>query len=164
MGLGWLAGCEWKDHPHLCKPVVKDDASIFDEPLVSANGQQLWESLAILVAIDIWASQWAQSRVVLKVRGDTVGALTLLLKMRPANSKQAVIARELSLRLIELSFPPDAVHTPGVSHFVADKLSRIFSPIANDGYGGVRPTSNALLHPALERATETTAPRRNATW
>ena len=54
----------------------KDDASIFDEPLASPNGQQLWESLAILVAIDIWGSQWAQSRVVLKVRGDNFGART----------------------------------------------------------------------------------------
>ena len=100
--------------------------------------------VAILVAIDIWASHWAQSREVLKVHGDIDRALTLLIKMWPANSKQAILARELALRLIELSFPPDVVHTPGVAHIVADKLSRIFAP------GGSRPASNAHIHPALE--------------
>ena len=92
------------------------------------------------------------------MRGDNVGALALLIMMRPANSKQAIIARELALRLIELSFPPDAVHTPGIAHIVADKLPRIFAP------GGSRPASNAHIHPALARAKETTAPSRDATW
>ena len=91
------------------------------------------------------------------MRVDNVGALTLLIKMRPANSKQAIIARELPLRLIELPFPTDVVHTPGAAHIVADKLSRIFAP------GGSRPAINAHIHPALARAKETTAPSRDAT-
>ena len=135
-----------------------DDVRIFDEPLDgSPKGQQLWESLAILVAIDIWASRWTQSRVVLKVRGDNVGALTLLIKMRPANAKQAIIARELALRLVELSFPPDPVHTPGIAHVVADKLSRVFAP---EGAG----VANNKIHPALKHAAETQAPMRNEEW
>ena len=121
------------------------------------RGQQLWESLAILVAIDIWASHWAQSRVVLKVRGDNVGALTLLVNMRPANAKQAIIARELEPRLVKLSFPPDAVHTPGIAHVVADKLSRVFGPEC----AGV---VNNKINLALEHATETQAPSRNSEW
>ena len=100
-----------------------DDARIYDEKLDgSCTGQQLWECLAILVAIDMWAKEWSQSRVVLKIRGDNVGALFLVIKMRPANAKQAIIARELALRLVELSFPPDAVHTPGIAHVAADEL------------------------------------------
>ena len=95
--------------------------------------------------------------VVLKVRGDNVGALTLLVKMRPVNAKQAIIARELAVRLVELSFPPDAVHTPGIAHVVADKLSRIFAP---GGTGIV----NKNIHPALEHAIETPAPIRNSEW
>ena len=110
-----------------------------------------------MVAIDIWASRWSQSRVVLKVRGDNAGALTLLIKMRPANSKQAIIARELALRLVELSSPPDAVHTPGIAHAVADELSRLYAP---KGAGVV----NNKIHPALEHATETQAPTRNEEW
>ena len=110
-----------------------------------------------MVAIDIWASRWTQSRVVLKVRGDNVGAMTLLVKMRPSNARQAIIARELALRLVELSFPPDAVHTPGVAHVVADKLSRVFAP---GGTGRV----DKDIHPALKHAVLTSAPIRNTNW
>ena len=36
----------------------EDDGRIFNEKLDgSGTGQQLWERLAILVAIDIWASE-----------------------------------------------------------------------------------------------------------
>ena len=121
------------------------------------RGQQLWVCLAILVAIDMWAKEWSQSRVVLKIRGDNVGALFLVIKMRPANAKQAIIARELALRLVELSFPPDAVHTPGIAHVAADALSRVYAP---KGSGIV---SNKI-HPALKLATETPAPIRNESW
>ena len=110
-----------------------------------------------LVAIDIWACEWSQSRVVLKVRGDNVGALMLLIKMRPSNPKQAIIARELALRLVELSFPPDAVHTPGIAHVIADELSRVYAP---KGSGIVTNT----IHPALEHATQTQVPKRNEAW
>ena len=91
------------------------------------------------------------------MRGDNVGALTLLVKMRLANSKQAIIATELGRRLVELSFPPDAVHTPGVAHVVADRLSRVFAP------GGAGRVDNSI-HPALKLAVETSAPIRNAEW
>ena len=68
---------------------------------------------------------------------------------------QAIVARELALHLIEISFPPEAVHTPGVSHVVADRLSRIFcSPQVAD----------AGVHPALATATQTTVPNRPRQW
>ena len=65
----------------------------------------------MLIGIDVWSAHWKQNRIVLKVRGDNVGALTLLLKMRPSSPSMAIVSRELALRLVELSFPPDAVHT-----------------------------------------------------
>ena len=154
---GWLSinGCITKFFA--CK-LSDDDSRIFKEDLNgSCTGQQLWECLAILVAIDIWACEWSQSRVVLEVRGDNVGALMLLIKMRPSNPKQAIIARELALRLVELSFPPDAVHTPGIAHVIADELSRVYAP---KGAGIVTNT----IHPALEQATQTLVPKRNEAW
>ena len=80
----------------------------------------------------------------LTVKSDNVAALTLLTKMRPSaahddtgnrilSATMAVVARELALRLVHLSFPPDAVHTPGVGHIIADRLMRVHSP---DGSGG----------------------------
>ena len=49
-------------------------------------------------------------------------------QLRPFNPKQAIIARELALRAVELSCPPDAVHTPGIALVAEDELSGIFSP------------------------------------
>ena len=95
--------------------------------------------------------------MVLKVRGDNVGALVLLVKMRPSNAKQAIIARELALRLLELSFSPDAVHTPGIAHVVEDELSRVYAPKDQESVANT-------IHPALEHATETQAQKRNEAW
>ena len=58
--------------------------------------------------------------------------------------------------MIELSFPPDAVHTPGVAHVLADKLSCIHAP------GGSGTCKD--LHQAIAQATETMAPVRNPNW
>ena len=138
--------------------LTDDDAHIFDEKLDgSCTGQQLWECLAILVAVDMWSKEWLASRVVLKIRGDNVGALFLVVKMRPANAKQAIIARELALRFVELSFPPDAIHTPGIAHVAADELSRVFSP---KGTGIV----DCSIHPSRRHATQSIAPVRNKAW
>ena len=81
----------------------------------------------------------------MKVRGDNVGVLTLLIKMHPTSPTMATIARELALRTVELSFPPEAIHTPGVAHVIADKLSRVPAP------GGSGQCKD--IHPALAMAT-----------
>ena len=138
-------------------PISHDDSEIFGMPSGTAEGQQLWECLAILVAVDIWAHLWSESRIVLKVRSDNVCALTLLIKMRPHSPTIAIVARELALRLVDLSCPPDATHTLGVAHVIADKLSRIYAP----GGTGVLDTS---VHPALTTAALTPVPVRNAAW
>ena len=93
----------------------------------------------------------------LKVRSDNVTALTLVTKMRPPSPSIAIVARELAMRLVDLSFPPDAYHTPGVSHIIADRLSRVYSPEGD----GVVSTS---IHPALASATITTPPTRDRKW
>ena len=134
----------------------------------------MWEALAILVAIDRWSSHWKQERIVLKVRGDNVTALVLLIKMRPKTtktqdeagdvvkaSKLAIVARELALRLVDLSFPPDAEHTPGLSHVFADMLSRVDAPAANKGFDGIlRPDA----HPAMATSARVETPTRNDKW
>ena len=68
-----------------------------------------------------------------------------------------VIARELALHLAKLSFQPEATHTPGLAHVVADVLSRVHSPT---GDGKI----TADLHPALAGAKCCEAPRRNEEW
>ena len=76
---------------------------------------------------------------------------------RVPNTTMAVVARELAMRLVDFSFPPDAKHTPGIGHILADRLSRIYSPT---GLGRI----TMDLHPALAAASETTAPIRDDKW
>ena len=93
----------------------------------------------------------------MQIRADNVTALTALVKMRPKTPAHGIIVRELAMRLAELSFPPDAMHTPGISHVVADALSRVYSP---DGSGVL----DASLHPSLAAATISTPPERTPEW
>ena len=98
-----------------------------------------------------------RQRIVLKVIGDNVTALTLVTKMRPPSPELAVIARELALRLVELSFPPDAQHTPCVGHIFADMLSRVYSPTG----AGVLTLD---LHLVMKTAKLAVAPARDASF
>ena len=119
----------------------------------------MWGCLAILVAIRLWAHLWGRDRITLNLIGDNIGALTMLVKLRPPtrNPAMGIIARELALELAQLSFQPDATHTPGLSHVVADVLSRVYAP---DGTG----TVTSELHPALSEAQCCETPQRNEQW
>ena len=128
----------------------------------------MWEALAVLVAIDLWGSKCLLERVLLSVKSYNVSALTLLTRMRPSsahdehgnrvpNTTMAVVARELAMRLVHVSFPLDAVHTPGVGHIIADRLSRVFTPASD-------PCELRHLHLALLHAAEDQAPTRTVRW
>ena len=160
---GWLA-VDGEVRQYFTSPISAADIAKYGYAIGDAAGQQLWEALAILVAVDLWASYWSQQRVILKVKGDNVAALVLLIKMRPKTGadgtpKMAIIARELALRLVDLSFPPDAEHTPGVSHKFADLLSRVTAPIENEGQpGGILPED---AHPAMLKSARVEVPPRS---
>ena len=86
--------------------------------------------------------------------------------MRPKTSEEgasklAIVARELALRLVDLSFPPDAEHTPGMSHVFADLLSRVDAPASNKGYDGIlKPDA----HPAMATSKRVDTPPRDVNW
>ena len=65
-----------------------------------------------------------------------------------------IIARELALNMAQLSFQPEAVHTPGLAHVVADLLSRVHAP---SGSG----SADSNLHPALANAEQSLVPDRD---
>ena len=67
--------------------ISEQDINKFGMVIGEARGQQLWDALAILIAIDLWTKEWHRERIVLKVRSDNVAALTLLTKMRPPPAK-----------------------------------------------------------------------------
>ena len=139
-------------------PITPTDVTKFGFDTRCNMGQQVWEALAILVAVDLWVEHWQQQRIVLKVKSDNATALSLLSKMRPPmGSGLAIVARELALELAYLSFPPDAEHITGVGHVLADTLSRVYSRI---GTG----TLTDDLHAALPSAKVALAPLRDGNW
>jgi hypothetical protein len=151
-GLDFLAR---KDPASFCLP-SHFRGLLFGFPIGSSEGQQLWECLAVLVALRIWRKHFKDKRVTLRVRGDNVGSLVLLLKMRPSSPSQAIIARELALLLVDAAFPPEVIHTPGVAHKVADHLSRVFckSSVGDE----------IISHPALRVSTRSVVPARPRAW
>ena len=153
---GWLK-VDGRIREYFGCAVTPDDVEMYGVAIGTPDGQQIWECLAVLIALDIWSHQWTDSRINLQIRGDNVTALTLLVKMRPGSPKIAIIAREIALKLVEFSFPPDALHTPGVAHILADELSRIHAP---GGCGDV----SLYRHRALSDAKLVTAPPRPRAW
>ena len=152
---GWLA-INGRITKFYRSAVSADDIKLFDLTHGSCEGQQILESLAILVAVRLWLPSCLE-RINFTVRGDNVGALTLVTKMRPKSSQLAIIARELALCFANFSFMPSVYHTPGISHVVADGLSRVGDP--NKQYA-----DQILAHPALKDAEETIVPARDRFW
>ena len=134
--------------------ITPEDVKLCNHRAGHCEGQQTWECLALLVAARIWEAAFQNRRVTLKVRGDNIGMLMLLVKMRPSNKQQALIARELALVTSRAAFPPAVYHTPGVAHKVADLLSQVFDP-----NGGGR-----VIHKALSKARRTAVPVRDNGW
>jgi hypothetical protein len=106
---------------YFTSPISQLDVAKYGFAVGDNAGHQVWEALAIFFAVDRWSQHWKQQRIIFKVRSDNVTALVLLIKMRPKSaedgaSKLAIVGKELALRLVDLSFPPDAEHTLGMSH------------------------------------------------
>jgi hypothetical protein len=107
------------------------DVEIFGHEIGSANGQQTWEALAQLIGLRIWKQKWHQRTTLLTVRSDSVGTLTLLLKLKATGKGPNIIAREIALDLGDACFKPSCfLHTPGVANVASDFLSRLHQPNA----------------------------------
>ena len=77
---GWLAiyGDIKED---FSSPTSDDDVAKYGYAFADNKGQQVWEALAIPVAVDRWSSHWNRQRIVLEVKGDNVTSLVLLIKL-----------------------------------------------------------------------------------
>ena len=129
----------------------------FDLKLAEAErgspGQQVWESLALLVALRLWSSQWVKRGVELHLGSGSVSALSLLIKLhaKPKAKGLGRIARELALDFSRCSYRPRwHEHIPGVSNIVSDILSRRFQP-----------GKTFKLPTVLQQATEVKVPPRD---
>ena len=108
--------------------LTKQDAIIHRTRLADSHGQQIWESLCVLIAMRVWASVWRTRRYTITVGSDNMAALVLAGKLK-AKGPRAVIAREIALHYAEGSFEPRVTeHVPGVANDIADALSRLSDP------------------------------------
>jgi hypothetical protein len=113
----------------LSSPLTAIDYDKFDLTAGDPAGQQVWEALATLVALREWLPEWKEQRICVKVRGDNVTMLKLVLSMRPHGWRLAIVARELAIDVASGAYTPGvAVHTPGIANVVADLLSRQLMP------------------------------------
>ena len=121
------------------------------------RGQQVWESLALLVSLKAWAGLLIGHRFSWRVtlKGDNVTALNLVLRMKAPAGALKAIAKEVAMVLLESPYrPASAMHIPGLTNTLADALSRKFEP------------SDAVwvLPKELEGVTEVELPTRTAAY
>lgn len=135
-------------------PISADDEEMFDVKGGGCEGQQIWECLAGLIAMRVWAHRWKRRRVHLHLRGDNMAALVLFSMLKTHSRSLAIIAREFALDLGSAIYQPDVVqHLPGISNILADQLSRRFEP-----------GKKFTLHPSLMNARAIVPPQRTKSW
>ena len=119
-------------------------------------GQQVWESLIILVALRAWKDVWQTGRFSIIIRSDNITALVMALRLKSPPGGAKRIAKELALDLTFATWIPLIVeHIPGISNALADILSRRRDPAHEETW---------RLPRVLERVPETRVPVRDATY
>ena len=128
-GFGAAVFINGKPLEYFTEQLTDFDLSLFQQERGSASGQQVWEALAILVSLRLWARLWRRSRITLEVRSDNVTSLTMLTTLRVHGHGMSILGRELALDLgTGVYRPAICAHSPGVAHKVADALSRRYAP------------------------------------
>ena len=105
--------------------LTADDEHRFNARIGEANGQQYWEALAILASLRIWGQIIAEHSATVRVRGDSVVALTLARKLASSSPLLNGIGAEIALELETHDIcEVITTHTPGKLLVLADYLSR----------------------------------------
>jgi hypothetical protein len=127
-GMGGYLEIKGKPVSWFAVALTPDDEERFGQSIGDHRGQQVWENLAAPVGLRLWKEHWINGKAAISIRGDNVGALTLVRKLKSSKAT-SLIARELALLYGEASFEPKRVlHTPGLCNKIADALSRVFMP------------------------------------
>ena len=106
--------------------ITEEDQQVLKAAAGGSEAQQSWEALAMLCALRLWAPKWRSRRVRLRVKGDNVSALVMIVRMKAKGASNALIARELALDIAEALYGPQVCsHIPGMSNLMADYLSRM---------------------------------------
>jgi len=68
--------------------------------------QQTVEALAALVALRSWSKRWLGLQPTIRVRSDSVSALTIVLKLKTKGKGPGIIARDMALDIAEGCYQP----------------------------------------------------------
>ena len=136
--------------------ITPDDERILKQTRGDNLGQQVYEGLALLVAVRLWSHLWRSRRVRLILRSDNVGALSIYSSVKGRSEGMNLLAREYALDMGECSFEPDIIeHLPGITNVTADALSRKTDPAYKDSW---------KLPTPLAYAKSVTPSKRDASW
>ena len=156
-GIGGFLCIDGVAAEYFYEPVTEEDARHIGVVLSrDSKCQQVFEALAILVALRLWRYYWSSQRVVLHVSTDNIAALSMICKMQPHSPTVGVIAREISLDVADAIYEPQvASHVPGISNIIADTLSRRYDPGKAD---------NWKLPSELDDSTQGHPAKRTTKW
>jgi len=113
-----FAFCSWSE----------ETARRIDCPIGSSSGQTFWEYLAILLVLEVWASECRG--VGLAVLGDNLASLNGLVALR-GKSELYRVTCEIAWREVRHGWRYAAGHLPAEANELADALSRLGAPGAN---------------------------------
>ena len=81
----------------------------------------------MLIALKLWMPVWGSKRCVLWADTDNWTTISMLSKLKSSTTSLRKIAKELALLFTQVGQGPEIIqHVPGVSHVIADALSRRF--------------------------------------
>ena len=107
--------------------ITRGDQKRLGKAALTSEGQQVWEALAILVALRLWGKTWLSRHTVLKVKSDSMSALIAMARLKGRSPGVIAIMREMALDIGAAAYlPTTAQHIPGISNDLADALSRQF--------------------------------------
>ena len=155
-GLGGYITADGTILSYYASAINAEDERILGITVGQSAAQQIVEALAVLVALKMWQALWSRPRVRLQIKSDSVGALTMLAKLRSTyrSSGLSLIARELALLFGTSSYRPKLCsHIPGLSNDWADALSRL-----------TQPGQKKHIPEAFQKITRTVAPNRDTTY
>ena len=106
---------------YFSETVSRDDKFLLELKRGEPESQQVFEAIALLIAVRLWLPFWKSKRFPLSIRNVNIGALTICSSLKGKSGPMNAVARGFSLDIAEGSFEPMLVqHLPGVSNTVAD--------------------------------------------
>ena len=116
LGIGGLVSVNGGPVACFSGVITPEDEEVLQVTRGDIKGQQSFEGLALLVAVQLWSNLWCARRVRLILRSDNVGVLSIYFAVKGRGEGMNLIAREYALDIRECSYEPDVIEDiPGIT-------------------------------------------------